>query len=147
MVRISSALFETFLTSNDSFNRNVNVSHIASGYMYSSPTQKKVRVDESYDGALGSSLFDYANVTNEGVLNIQWLLTPAVVSTPQFFVGYVDAPSFPLIPADLLIAGNAVYAGVVQDPYVGEVTAVSAQSQSLFRFWEENSETDSGATL
>ena len=104
--------------------RNVNVSHIASGYIYNSPSNNKVRVDETYDTALGSSLFDYDNVTDEGISNIVWMLSPAVASQPDFSTGYV-VPAFPLIPTDLLVAGNAVYAGVIQDPYVGEMTAVS----------------------
>lgn len=81
-------------------------------------------MDEAYDTTLGSSLFDYNNVTDEGVSNILWTLTPAVASEPEFFTGYVVS-AFPMIPTDLLVANNAVYAGVVKDPYVGEMTAVS----------------------
>lgn len=81
-------------------------------------------MDEAYDTVLGSSLFDYHNVTDQGVSNILWTLTPAVASEPEFFTGFVQ-PAFPLISADFLVAANAVYAGIVQDPYVGEVTAVS----------------------
>lgn len=84
-------------------------------------------MDETYDTTLGSSLFDYDNVTDEGVSNIMWTLTPAVASEPEFFSGYV-VPAFPIIPSDLLVASNAVYAGVVRDPYVGEMTAVSYSS-------------------
>lgn len=84
-------------------------------------------MDEAYDTTLGSSLFDYDNVTAEGVSNIMWTLSPAVASEPEFFSGYV-VPAFPIIPSDLLVASNAVYAGVVQDPYVGKMTAVSYSS-------------------
>jgi hypothetical protein len=108
--------------------RNANVSHIASGFIYSSPSQQKVRVDEAYDSALGSSLFDYTNVTQEGVANRQWILTPAITSRPDLFQGYV-IPAFPLITSDFLVTNGAVFGGVVNDPYVGEVsTACSAPS-------------------
>ena len=104
--------------------RNANLSHIASGFIYSSPSQQKVRVDEAYDSALGSSLFDYTNITQEGVANRQWLLDPAITSPPSLFQGYVT-PAFPLIARDLLVTSGAVFGGVVNDPYVGEVSTVS----------------------
>lgn len=95
------------------------------GYLYNSPSQNKVRVDEAYDTVIGSSLFDYNDVTEEGVANTLWTLSPSIASTPEAFVGYVQ-PAFPLIPSDFLVAASAVYAGVVNDPYVGKkVTAVS----------------------
>ena len=102
---------------------NNDISHIASGYMYNSPSAQKVRVDEAYDGALGSSLFDYSNVTANGVDNTLWLLTPFLTSPPQFERGY-EQPAFPLIEPDILIAGNAVFAGTTSDPYAGEVAKV-----------------------
>jgi hypothetical protein len=103
--------------------RNANVSHIASGFIYSSPSQQKVRVDEAYDSGLGSSLFDYTNVTQEGVLNRQWILNPAITSRPDLWQGYVS-PAFPLIPRDFLVTNGAVFGGLVDDPYVGEVSTV-----------------------
>ena len=103
---------------------NANVSHIASGYMYSSPSVKKVRVDEAYDGTLGSSLFDYNKVTDEGVYNIVWTLSPSLTSAPEFFTGYVEGPAFPLVEEGLLVSSNAVYAGVTSDPDFGELTKV-----------------------
>jgi hypothetical protein len=102
---------------------NENVSHIASGFIYNSPAHKKVRVDETFDSALGSSLFDYTNVTQKGVANRQWILSPAVASPAQCFQGYVN-PAFPLISAELLIASGAVFGGVVEDPFVGSVATV-----------------------
>lgn len=103
---------------------NENVSHIASGYMYSSPASKKIRVDETYRSALGSSLFNFNDVTADGVNNTLWLLTPTLTSTPQFFTGY-EQPAFPLVEADLLVKARAVYAGTTIEPYAGEVTKVS----------------------
>jgi hypothetical protein len=103
--------------------RNANISHIASGFIYSSPSQQKVRVDEAYDSALGSSLFDYTNVTQDGVANRQWILDPAITSPPSLWQGYV-VPAFPLIPRDLLVTSGAVFGGIVDDPYVGQVATV-----------------------
>ena len=91
--------------------------------MYSSPAQQKVRVDEAYDSGLGSSLFDYTNVTQEGVANRMWILTPAITSPPDLWQGYVN-PAFPLFSRDLLVTSGAAFGGVVNDPYVGEVSTV-----------------------
>ncbi|MCJ1403214.1 hypothetical protein MMC11_006437 [Xylographa trunciseda] len=99
-----------------------NISHIASGFLYSSPSQLKVRVDEAYDSGFGSSLFDYTNVTAEGVDNVQWILNPAITSPPDCFRGPVN-PAFPLFAKDFLVTNGAVFAGVVSDTYAGEVIA------------------------
>ena len=107
---------------------NADISHIASGYIYCSPSAEKVRVDETYDSALGSSLFDYTNVTSEGVSNTLWLLSPSLTSVPQFYTGY-QVPAFPLIPTDLLVNNNAVYAGRTTDQYAGEVTKVLSHTR------------------
>jgi hypothetical protein len=107
--------------------RNVNISHIASGFIYCSPFQQKVRVDEAYDSHLGSSLFDYANITDEGVANRQWILDPAITSPPNLWQGYVT-PAFPLIQRDFLLTNGAVFGGIVNDPYVGEVATVCSDN-------------------
>lgn len=110
-----------------SFNQhkwNEDLNHITSGFWYSSPSAKKVRVDEAYDSTLASSLFDFDNVTTAGVNNVMWYLTPSIASTPQFYVGYVPMSSFPLFTADLLVANNAVYAGTTDDPDFGELALV-----------------------
>ena len=99
------------------------MSHIASGFIYSSQSQQKVRVDEAYDSSLGSSLFDYANVTHDGVANRLWILRPAITSPPNLWQGYVT-PTFPLISRDFLVSSNAVFGGLANDPHVGEVSTV-----------------------
>lgn len=97
-----------------------NVSHIAAGYWYNSNSQAKVRVDETYDGALGSSLFDYTDINSSGqVLNKQYILQPSVGSTPDCFTDHVTNPAFPLVTNDFLRNLNAVFGGVVQDSFVG----------------------------
>ena len=99
------------------------MSHIASGFLYTSPSQLKVRVDEAWDSNFGSSLFDYTNVTAEGVENVQWILSPAITSPANCFRGAVN-PGFPLLADDFLVTNDAVFAGVVNDAYVGKVVAV-----------------------
>jgi hypothetical protein len=103
-----------------------NVSHIAAGYWYNSKSQVKVRVDETYDGALGSSLFDYTDINSSGqVLNKQYLLQPSVGSKPDCFTDHVNDPAFPLVTGDLLHNLNAVFGGVAQDSLVGWAQSVS----------------------
>jgi hypothetical protein len=103
-----------------------NVSHIASGYWYNSNSQAKVRVDETYDGAFGSSLFDYTDINSSGqVLNKQYILQPSVGSTPDCFKDHITNPGFPLVTSDFLRNLNAVFGGVVQDSFMGWAQSVS----------------------
>ncbi|KAL9110508.1 MAG: hypothetical protein Q9187_008039 [Circinaria calcarea] len=102
-----------------------NVSNIASGFLYSSASLGKVRVDEAFDGALASSLFDFANVTADGlVLNSLWQLSPAITSQPTCQQYRVNS-NFPLVPGDLLVGANAVFGGQRMDPFNGVVGEVS----------------------
>ena len=117
--------------------RNANISHIASGFIYCSPSQQKVRVDEAYDSGLGSSLFDYTNITDAGVANRQWILDPAITSPPNIWQGYVS-PAFPLIPRDFLVTNGAVFGGIVDDSYVGEVATVCSNNLLRARSFQEN---------
>ncbi|MCJ1472122.1 hypothetical protein MMC13_000769 [Lambiella insularis] len=99
---------------------DVNVSHVASGYWYNSATHGKVRVDETYDGAFASSLFDYTDVNAKGqVLNKLWTVQPSVGSPPTCFTEHLPDPAFPLVTSDLLKSNQAVFGGVVNDPVVG----------------------------
>lgn len=107
--------------------RDANISNIASGFIYHSPSQETVRVDETYESTLGSSLFDYTNVTQEGVANRVWTLSPAITSPPQCFEGFVS-PAFPLITEDILVANNAIYGGLMHDALAGEVALVSLKA-------------------
>ena len=107
--------------------RNDNLSHITAGFIYSSPTQKKIRADQAYDGVLGSSLFDFGNTTQDGVANTLWELKPAINSPPEIWQGFVQ-PTFPILSPDFLIQLDAVFAGHIVDPfipYAGNLTKVS----------------------
>ena len=106
--------------------RDNNVSHISSGYWYNSAAQGKVRVDETFEGSLASSLFDYTNITAEGrILNKLWEIHPSVGSTPTCFVEHLQNPAFPLVTVDLLKVNQAIFGGVVNDPLVGYTQSVS----------------------
>ena len=122
MVSTASSSSTVLITS-----RDIDVSHIASGYWYNSAKNGKVRVDETYDGAFGSSLFDFTNTSNDGgVMNHQIIVGPSVGSEPTCFDDFVQAPGFPLITEDFLISSNATFGGVVQEPFLGPAQTVSA---------------------
>ena len=106
------------------FARDVNVSHIAAGFLYHSPGNAAVRVDAAYDGVLQSSLFDFSNLTEEGlVTNRLYTLSPSVSAEPQCDQLPVVA-TFPLFLPDVLVTNEAVYAGTDVDRFNGVVTKV-----------------------
>ncbi|KAL9038356.1 MAG: hypothetical protein Q9214_005309, partial [Letrouitia sp. 1 TL-2023] len=100
-----------------------NLSHITSGFIYNSPNNNKVRVDQAFDGNLGSSLFDFANVTDDGlVLNKYFLISPSIASKPNC-TQYSTNPGFPLIGPDFLTSARAVFVGEIDDEFNGRVTS------------------------
>ena len=114
------------------FTRNENVSHIAAGYWYNSASLGKVRVDESYDGAFASSLFDYTNTTSDGgVLNKLWTVSPSVGSQPTCFSEHIPDPGFPLVTADILKQAGASFGGVTNDQWIGYSQTVSSSCRGV----------------
>ncbi|KAI4212355.1 MAG: hypothetical protein LQ351_004925 [Letrouitia transgressa] len=105
-----------------------NLSHITSGFIYNSPDNNKVRVDQAFDGSLGSSLFDFANVTDGLVLNKYFLISPSIASKPNC-TQYLTNPGFPLIAPDFLTSTKAVFVGEVNDEVNGHVTFWEIQYQ------------------
>ena len=100
------------------------ISHLGTG---TSAENGKVRVDETYDSAFGSSLFDYTNAGPDGgIRNHLITVSPSVNSEPECFDEYVQAPGFPLITADFLQSANASFGGIVQDPLLGVTQTVGA---------------------
>ncbi|KAF7713385.1 Uncharacterized protein PECH_001324 [Penicillium ucsense] len=91
---------------------NANLSHVSSGYLYFSPSQKLVRADEAYEGALATSIFDYGNTTQQGL--VMNTVTSYSVGSPKPSVwsGYVLS-NYPLFAEDFLIKGDAVFGGLV----------------------------------
>ncbi|CRG84844.1 Anoctamin-5 [Talaromyces islandicus] len=102
---------------------NLNLSHIMSGYMYASPSQNLVRVDETYDGGLARSIFNYANVSNEGLVeNILTSFTDNLTN-PTVWTGYVES-NYPLFTDDFLVKNEAVFGGLVKRDFLeGQVAS------------------------
>ncbi|MCJ1244324.1 hypothetical protein MMC30_001522 [Trapelia coarctata] len=96
-------------------------SHIASGTVYHSSHNNKVRVDATYSSSLVSSLFDYNNNSPSSdsagrgigmVWNTMYSLEPNVAARPKVWKGYVR-PAFPLFEKEELVKGGAVFGGFV----------------------------------
>lgn len=123
---------ETFMSNDADAGRNTNLSHITSGYMYFSPSQGVVRVDEAYDGVLATSVFNYANVTKEGLVENTMTLYSGNSASPTVWSGYVMS-DFPLFPGDILIKERAVFGGLVnRDLLEGQVASVSTPKATCF---------------
>ncbi|CZR50252.1 uncharacterized protein PAC_00124 [Phialocephala subalpina] len=104
---------------------NVNISHITGGFLYNSPTAGKVRVDQSYDMNIGSSIFDYTNISSNGLVsNIMYLFTPSIASPPSIFSDYVNS-NFPLFTQDMLQTNGAVFTGLTHRDKNGKVASWS----------------------
>lgn len=92
--------------------------------MSNSPSQGFVRVDEAFDGSLASSLFNYANVTEEGLVDNTLTTYNPNSTEPDVWRGYVNT-NFPIIAEDILVEAGAVFSGLVRRPFVvGRVAAV-----------------------
>lgn len=112
--------------------RNINVSHITSGYMYFSPSQGLVRVDEAYDGILATSVFNYANVTKEGLVENTMTSFSGNYTSPTVWSGYVMS-NYPLFKGDFLVKDGAVFGGLVRrDLLEGQVASVSILKVTCF---------------
>lgn len=98
--------------------RNQNLSHITSGYIYNSPVQSLVRADEAYNGAFGSSLFNYHNTTEDGLVDNILTTYNSTFTRLDVWRGYVN-PGFPLITDDFLAKEGASFGGLVHRDFVG----------------------------
>ncbi|KAL3490351.1 hypothetical protein BJX62DRAFT_252015 [Aspergillus germanicus] len=102
---------------------NANLSHIQTGYIYFSPSQVLVRVDEAYKGDLANSIFDYANTTADGLVdNTLTSFGNYPAQQPTVWRGYVQS-NYPLFTEDILIAGNAVFGGLVRKTHMEGLVA------------------------
>lgn len=116
--------------------RNVNLSHVTQGYIFNSPSKQQVRVDEAFEGTLASSIFNYANISQEGqVENILTSTTSSSLKNPEQFRGYVT-PNFPLWAEGSL--QDAVFTGLVKRDFVsGKAASVSAVFSELARVFAD----------
>lgn len=97
--------------------RNANLSHITTGYVYNSPSQGFVRVDEAYDGHLASSYFDFSNVTKEGLVDNTLTMYDHESTTPTVWRGYVNS-NYPIFQEDILVEAGAVFEGLVKRDFI-----------------------------
>jgi hypothetical protein len=105
--------------------RNVNISNIGAGFLYNSPTAMKVRADVTFGLNIGTSIFDYTNISADGLVsNILYTFSPSLASSPNIFSEYVN-PGFPLFTQDILQVNGAVFTGLVESPKNGQVASVS----------------------
>jgi len=75
-----------------------------------------------------SSLFDYTNIDSENLVwNTLYTIQPSVSAAPKIWTGFVK-PAWALFEEDVLVKSNAVFAGVVDDKWLGVVASVSSES-------------------
>lgn len=100
---------------NDFMDRNSNLSHITSGYIYNLPDQEQVIANEAYAGNLAASTFNYANISQDGLVDntIVYIHIDGNDTSPESYRGYVN-PGFPLIKDDFLVSNSAAYGGLVR---------------------------------
>lgn len=123
---------ETCMSNDANIERNTNMSHITSGYMYFSPSQGLVRVDEAYDGILATSVFNYANTTTDGLVDNTITTFSGNYTSPNVWTGYVIS-NYPLFTGDFLINEGAVFGGLVKRNFVqGQVASVSTSKVASF---------------
>jgi len=82
-----------------------------------------VVVNEAYDGAFGSSTFDYSNTTSDGLVDNSLILFSANGTSLPVYRNYVNS-NFPLFLDDMLVEGGAVFSGLVERLLVGQVASV-----------------------
>ncbi|KAH6971084.1 hypothetical protein BKA56DRAFT_495308 [Ilyonectria sp. MPI-CAGE-AT-0026] len=110
---------------------NENLSHITTGYITNSPSQGFVRAVEAFDGNMASSLFNYKNVTQDGLVDNTMTTYYPKSAKPEVWRGYVNS-GFPLFSEDILIQGGAVFVGLVQRQFIdGRVAAWSLLYQGV----------------
>ena len=109
--------------------RNVNLSHITTGYIDNAPSEGFVRVDEAFDGQLASSFFDYSNVTDSGLVDNTMTTYNHNSTTPSVWRGYVNS-NFPIFQKNILVEAGAVYERLVQRDFIPSPVAAVRPSLS-----------------
>jgi hypothetical protein len=114
-----------FGAESDHGHRDVNVSHITSGYIANSPEEGYVRVGQAYeDGMVSSSFFNNANISDSGLVDNTLTSYVSDSEKPIVWRDYVN-PNFPIFLEDILLTAGAVFTGLVARDRVGTVAAVS----------------------
>ncbi|CAG8342212.1 unnamed protein product [Penicillium salamii] len=121
---------------------NQNLSHITTGFINNSPSQNSVRVDESFDGSLASSFFNYANSTKEGLVENTLTTYTYESDKPAVWKGFVNS-NFPLFHENILVQNGAVFGGLVRRQFNDHlVAAVSRLFPGQFRAWHSTEAND-----
>lgn len=78
-------------------------------------------MDEAYENAYGSSIFDDTNVSSTGAIhNHLKVIRPSIDGPISCFDEYVDMSGFAFLLADTLQSSNADFGGIVQELFLGE---------------------------
>ncbi|GFF28316.1 hypothetical protein IFM51744_00519 [Aspergillus udagawae] len=101
---------------------NQNLSHITTGFISNSPSQRFVRVDEAFNGSLASSFFNYANTTQEGLVDNTLTTFGPKSNEPAIWRGFVNS-NFPLFPEDILVKNGAVFGGLIRRQFNKDLVA------------------------
>ncbi|KAK0389691.1 hypothetical protein NLU13_3264 [Sarocladium strictum] len=109
---------------------NVNLSHITQGYITNSGSKNLVRVDQGNDDGPSSSVFDYKNVTKDGLVDNTLTTYAPGSSKPVVWRGYVNS-NFPIFQGDILVKYGAVFTGLVDRDFVGRVASWSMMYQGV----------------
>ncbi|KAI5458298.1 hypothetical protein BGZ63DRAFT_432809 [Mariannaea sp. PMI_226] len=110
---------------------NQDLSHITAGYIVNSASNGYVRAVEAFEGGLlASSVFNYANVTKEGLVDNTLTTYNPDSKKPDVWRGYVNS-NFPIFAKDVLVSNGAVFAGLVDRTFVGRVAAWDIMYQGV----------------
>lgn len=101
---------------------NQNLTHITNGFIYNSPSQNSVRVDEAFDGSLTSSFFNHANTTKENLVENTLTTFSHKSNKTTVWKGFVNS-GFPLFPEDILVRYGAVFGGLVRRRFHEDLVA------------------------
>ncbi|RFU82182.1 hypothetical protein TARUN_15 [Trichoderma arundinaceum] len=105
------------------------LSHIMTGYIDNSPKNGIVLVNEAYDNAPASSLFNYANITKDGLVDN--ILTIYNDTRPYVWQGYVNS-NYPIFEQDFLLKADAVFGGLVKRQFTdGKVASWDIMYQGI----------------
>ena len=99
---------------------NISMSHVTSGIIYMSASNMKARIDNTHNGIIQVSLFDYKNSTKDGYLNKNYVLQD-LIKGPQCEFSRLPVPAYPMFYKTLLQDSGAVFAGWTQDAMYGQV--------------------------
>lgn len=98
------------------------MSHITAGHIHNSPSKNLVRADQASSEGISSSVFNFANVTKEGLVDNTLTMYPNGGATPTIFRDYVNS-NFPLFREDMLVKAGAVFGGLVKRDFIKEDVA------------------------